>query len=69
MITPEVGVLSGGAFTFTVDGIPDMVYGISLNNPDASGTNSRYVITDDQGNILGLPTNLDAVEGLDFDGA
>ncbi len=46
-----------------------MVYGISLNNPDASGTNSRYVITDDQGNILGLPTNLDAVEGLDFDGA
>lgn len=66
---PEAGMLSGGPFTFTVDGMPDMVSGISLNNPDASGTNRSYVITDDLGNILGLPPTIDAVEGVDFDGA
>ena len=66
---PEAGTLSGGPFTFTVDGTPDMVTGIALDNPNASGANSRYVITDDLGNILGLPPTLDAVEGVDFDGA
>ncbi len=65
----EAGELVGGPFEFTVDGTPDMVSGISLNNPDASGTNSTYVITDADGNILGLPPTLDAVEGVDFDGA
>ena len=68
-ITPEAGVLSGGPFTFCVDGSPDMVNGISLDNPNGAGTNSNYVITDDLGNILGLPPTLDAVEGVDFDGA
>ncbi|WP_411894726.1 hypothetical protein [Winogradskyella sp. A2] len=66
---PEAGTLSGGPFTFTVDGTPDMVSGITLDNPDASGTNRTYVITDDQGNILGLPPTLTDVEGVDFDGA
>ena len=69
VITPEAGVLSGGPFTFCVEGTPDMVSGISLDNPNGAGTNSNYVITDDLGNILGLPPTLEAVEGVDFDGA
>ena len=65
----EAGELVGGPFEFTVDGTPDMVSGISLNNPDASGTNRSYVITDADGNILGLPPTLAAVEGVNFDEA
>jgi hypothetical protein len=45
-----------------------MVSGLSLTG-DRSGSNSTWVITDDQGKILGLPPTLDAVEGVDFDGA
>ncbi len=66
---PNAGVISGGPFTFQVDGNPDMVSGISLDSSAATGSNSTWVITDDQGNILGLPPTLAAVEGVDFDGA
>nr|WP_299175229.1 hypothetical protein [uncultured Allomuricauda sp.] len=65
----NAGTLSGGPFTFTVDGTPDMVSGIELDATDLNGTNQTYVITDDQNNILGLPPTLEAVEGVDFDGA
>ncbi|KQC31675.1 hypothetical protein AAY42_08370 [Flagellimonas eckloniae] len=68
-VTLEAGTLSGGPFTFTVDGIPDMVSGITIDNSNRVGSNSTYVITDDSGNILGLPPSLDAVEGVDFDEA
>ena len=68
-IVPEAGTLTGGPYTFCVDGTPDMVSGIALNNPNAAGTNRTYVITDDLGNILGLPPTLEAVQGVDFDGA
>lgn len=63
------GVLSGGPFSFIVDGSPDMVSGITLDDSAATGDNSTFVITDDAGNILGLPPTLTAVEGVDFDGA
>ncbi len=65
----EAGTLSGGPFTFTVDGIPDMVSGITLDASNLVGSNRGYVITDDAGNILGLPPTLEAVEGVDFDEA
>ncbi len=68
-IVLDAGTLSGGPFTFTVDGIPDMVSGITLNANDLVGSNTGYVITDDAGNILGLPPTLEAVEGVDFDEA
>ncbi len=68
-IIPEAGVLSGGPFNFIVDGVADFVSGISLDNSNVAGTNSTYVITDDQGNILGLPPTLTAVEGVNFDDA
>ena len=45
-----------------------MVSGITLDGT-ATGTNSTWVITDDQGVILGLPPTLADVEGVDFDGA
>ena len=65
----NAGVLTGGPYEFTVDGTPDMVTGLSLDSSDASGSNSTYVITDADGNILGMPPTLEAVEGVDFDGA
>ena len=66
--TPEAGEIVGGPFEFCVDGTEDMVYGLSLTG-DAVGSLSTWVITDDQGKILGLPPTLDAVEGVNFDGA
>ena len=54
---------------FTIDGTPDMVSGITLNSTDLTGTNQTYVITDDNLNILGVPPTIEAVEGVDFDGA
>ena len=65
----NAGVLMGGPFTFTVDGMPDFVSGITLDSSNASGSNSTWIITDDMGNILGLPPTLAAVEGVDFDAA
>ena len=61
--------LSGGPFNFTVDGVADMVSGITVDETNASGTYSTFVITDDVGNILGLPPTLADVEGINFDGA
>ena len=68
-IVLDAGVLSGGPFTFTVDGIPDMVSGITLDANELVGSNRGYVITDDAGKILSLPPTLEAVEGVDFDEA
>jgi len=65
----QAGVVTGGPFTFTVDGTADMVSGIMLDGSNASGTNSTWVITDDQGVILGLPGTLEMVEGVNFDEA
>lgn len=64
----SAGTISGGPFTFNVDGTPDFVSGITLDGT-AKGSNSTWVITDADGNILGLPPTLAAVEGVDFDGA
>ena len=58
------GIITGGPFSFCVDGTPDMVSGIELS--DNMGTNSQWVVTDDMGIILGLP---DDIEDVDFDAA
>lgn len=65
----DAGTLSGGPFTFTVDGTPDMVSGITLDASTLLGSNTGFVITDDQRNILGLPPNMEALENVDFDSA
>lgn len=67
-LTPDAGTLSGGPFTFIVDGLPDNVSGITTD-PDAVGTNRTFVITDDLGNILGLPPSIADLEAVDFDAA
>ena len=66
---PNAGSISGGPFIFTVDGTADFVSGITLDDTDAVGDNSTWVITDDTGKILGLPPTLADVEGVNFDGA
>ncbi|MEM9326423.1 MAG: hypothetical protein AAGA85_12225 [Bacteroidota bacterium] len=67
-IVPDAGTISGGPFTFVVDGMADMVSGITLDGSQV-GTNSSWVITDDQNNILGLPPTMADLEMVDFDGA
>jgi hypothetical protein len=67
-LIPNAGVITGGPFTFVVDGVPDYVSGIETD-PNAVGTNRTFVITDDQGTILGLPPTNDALQVIDFDGA
>ncbi len=64
---PNGGEITGGPFNFTVDGSPDFVSGVSVSG--SSGSNASWVITDDQGTILGLPPTVAALEGVDFDGA
>ncbi|RZS93206.1 hypothetical protein [Aquimarina brevivitae] len=69
VIVANAGTISGGPFTFDVDGESDFVSGITLDSSTSLGANSTWIITDDQGNILGLPPTLTAVEGVNFDGA
>ena len=64
---PAGGTLAGGPFEFCVgDGVADNLAAGSIVLSGNSGTNSQWVVTDDQGNILGLPPMPSAV---DFDGA
>ena len=65
--TPEGGILTGGPFEFCVgDGVADNISAGSIELSGNSGSNSQWVVTDDQGNILGLPPMPSVV---DFDGA
>ncbi|MEX1188806.1 MAG: T9SS type A sorting domain-containing protein, partial [Bacteroidia bacterium] len=59
--------LEGGPFTFCVgDGNADMIMDGAITLSGNSGGNSQWVVTDDQGNILGLPPTYSVV---DFDDA
>ncbi|AXT60590.1 hypothetical protein D1816_09580 [Aquimarina sp. AD10] len=68
-IAVNAGTIVGGPFTFDVDGEADMVTGITLDGSNAVGDNSTWIVTDDQGLILGLPPTLQALEGVNFDEA
>ena len=65
--TAEGGTITGGPFNFTIDETPDNVTGVALSGQ--SGANSTWVITDEQGKILGLPPTLADVEAADFNDA
>ncbi|MEM6319123.1 MAG: spondin domain-containing protein, partial [Bacteroidota bacterium] len=52
---PQGGTLTGGPFTFCVDGEADNIPAGSITLSGNSGANNRWVVTDDAGNILGLP--------------
>ena len=59
---PDGGVLEGGPFTFCVgDGVADMLEPGAITLSGNSGTNSAWVVTDLDGNILGLPPTPEAV--------
>ena len=61
------GELFGGPFTFTVgDGTADMIPAGSITVANSQGDNFQWIVTDDEGYILGLPPMPSAV---DFDGA
>jgi len=68
VVVLDAGTLSGGPFTFTVDGTPDMVSGISLSGL-SGGDAQTYVITNPENKILGVPGDLAALEGVNFDDA
>ena len=66
-IQPEGGALAGGPFSFCVgDGIADNIPAGGISLSGNSGTNSQWVVTDERGDILGLPPTFAAVN---FDGA
>ncbi len=63
----EGGTLEGGPFEFCVgDGVSDTIATGLITLSGNSGTNSQWVVTDEDGMILGLPP---AYEAVDFDGA
>ncbi len=63
----EGGMLTGGPFEFNVgDGVADMLAPGSITLTNNTGSNSQWVVTDEDGLILGLPPMPSVV---DFDGA
>ena len=60
------GTLTGGPFTFCVDGEADNIPAGSISLSGSSGANSQWVVTDEAGLILGLPSSF---TGPDFDAA
>ena len=66
-LQPEGGQLTGGPFEFTVgDGLVDNLDEDDISLTGNSGANSQWIVTDDEGYILGLPPMPSVV---DFDGA
>ncbi len=64
---PKGGTLTGGPFEYTVgDGIADNIPEGAITLEGNVGSNSQWVVTDSEGNILGLPPSPYVV---DFDGA
>ena len=63
------GELTGGPYSFSVDGQPDRIPAGSLSLDGAEGSFTTYVVTDADGVILGLPATLSDLEDVDFDGA
>lgn len=64
---PIAGILGGGPFEFCVgDGEADNITDGAITLSGNSGTNSTWVVTDVDGNILDLPDNYSEVN---FDGA
>ena len=57
------GELFGGPFTFNSvgDGVPDNIPAGAITSANVNGQNLGWVVTDDQGYILGLPPMPSAV--------
>lgn len=69
VLTPKAYELEGGD-SFCIDGEADFLTDTTISvSGDIMGANSTFVVTDLDGNILGLPATLETVKGIDFDGA
>ncbi len=68
IIPPESGMISGGPFNFIVDGTADNIPegAITISDPGTDLGTTGWVVTDEEGNILGLPPSFTAP---DFDAA
>ena len=66
--TPEAATLSGGPFSFCVDGLRDTIATDEITATGAMGSQSAWVVTDTNGVILGLPQHFSDVN-LDDAGA
>ena len=51
------GNLTGGPFTFCVDGTADNIPANGISVDGVSGANGQWIITDATGNIIGLPAS------------
>ncbi len=66
----SAATISGGPYSFCInDGDADNVSGLAIDVSEAVGTNSSWIITDDAGKILSLPSSIAEVEAIDFDEA
>ncbi len=69
ILNPKAYALEGGD-NFCIDGQSDFLTDNSIQvSGDMMGANNTFVVTDLDGKILGLPGTLEAVKGIDFDGA
>ncbi|WP_462252206.1 hypothetical protein [Ekhidna sp.] len=68
IIDPDGGMISGGPFNFIVDGTADNIPdgAITVDNSGTDLGSTGWVVTDEDGNILGLPPSFTAP---DFDAA
>ena len=68
--TAAGGTITGGPFTFNSvgDGTPDMIPAGSISLSGNQGANTQWIVTDDQGYILGLPP-MPSVVNFDNPGA
>ncbi|MFK7813137.1 MAG: SdrD B-like domain-containing protein, partial [Maribacter sp.] len=68
-VEPKAYIMEGGD-SFCIDGEADYLTDNTISvSGDIMGANNTFVVTDSEGNILGLPATLEAVKGIDFDGA
>jgi len=58
--SPDGGTLIGDDMAFCIDGESDFPVGISVS--ESSGPNDAWIITDEQGNIIDLPVDIDSVD-------
>ncbi len=68
VLSIDAGTLTGGPFTFFVDGAADNVSGIMVTG-DVVGQNTNFVVTDASRTILGIPPTIAALQGVNFDDA
>ncbi len=66
----KAGVISGGPYMFTAnDGTADFATDLAIDTSGAAGKNSTWIVTDANGNILGLPPTLADARMVNFDTA